>query len=76
MYNEAAKNPVKILTEANSYFAKFPPKSVILKGINVDLNSGFIDAHIDFLFEIERADKEETIKDKFRYSLDRKKFQI
>ena len=74
VYKDIIKNPENALGESMSFFKKFPPKSVKVKGINLDLNSGFIDAHIDFLLEIEKSDKPEIITEKIRYSIDKKKF--
>ena len=73
IFKQLSKNLEKELSEINSYFVKFPPKSVKLLGAKLDLHSGFIDANIDFLIEFE-SQEGKISKDKIRYSLDKKKF--
>ena len=73
IFEEMEKNPEDVLTGYNKYFKEFPPKSVKFLGANLGLQSGVIDAHIDFLLEIVKQD-DKIIKNSIRYSLDRKKF--
>ena len=73
IFKEMEKNPKEVLVEYNKNFKEIPPKSIKFLGANLGLHSGFIDAHIDFLLEIEQQDGK-TIKESIRYSLDKKKF--